>query len=108
MRRIDKVLPFVALPHKTTALSLGDSVQGVTFTDTADVGSVLIDNTAGTSAVLVEFWDNPLDADSQRVPANTAMILSIPWRANQAEFVRVKRPSGSATQVVYVTQGNGF
>lgn len=108
MRRIDKVLPFVALPHKTTALSLGDSVQGVTFTDTADVGSVLIDNTAGTSAVLVEFWDDPLDANSQRVPANTAMILSIPWRANQAEFVRVKRPLGSTTQLVYVTQGNGF
>lgn len=108
MRRIDKVLPFVALPHKTTALSLGGSVQSVTLTDTADVGSVLIDNSSGSTAVLVEFWDDPLDADSQRVPANTAMILSIPWRANQAEFVRVKRPSGSATQVVYVTQGNGF
>lgn len=108
MKRIDKVLPFVALPHKTTTLSLGEAVQSVSFTDTADVGSVLVDNTGGTSAVLVEFWDEPLDADSQRVPPNSAMILSIPWRANQAAFIKVKRPDGSAAQLVYITQGNGF
>lgn len=108
MKRIDKVLPFVALPHKTTALSLGDSVQSVTLTDTADVGSVLIDNSSGSTAVLVEFWDNPLDADSQRIPPYAVMILSIPWRAGQAPFVRVKRPSGSADETIYITQGNGF
>lgn len=108
MNRIDKVLPFVALPHKTTSLSLGGGVQSVSFTDTADTGSVLIDNSNGSTSVLVEFWDDPVDADSQRIPPYTIMILSIPWRANQAEFVKVKRPSGSPEEVVYITQGNGF
>ena len=108
MKRNDKVLPFVAMPHKTATISLGAAVQSIALTDTADVGSVLIDNSGGSTAVLVEFWDDPIDTDSQRIPPYATMILSIPWRASQASFVRVKRPSGSAIETIYITQGNGF
>ena len=100
--------PFNAAPHKTTGVSLGAAVAEVQLQDIGEDGVLLINNVAGATDVLIEFWDDPLDSNSMRIPAYSSMIVTVPKRASQAVFVRLKRPTGSATDSVYITQGFGF
>ena len=100
--------PFNAIPHKTTTVSLGAAVVEVAIQDAGEDSSIFINNNSGATDVLVEFWDDPLDSNSMRVPAYSAMIVTVPKRASTAAFVRVKRPTGSEAYYVYITQGFGF
>lgn len=100
--------PFNAIPHKTTTVSLGAAVVEVAIQDAGEDSSIFINNNSGETDVLVEFWDDPLDSNSMRVPAYSAMIVTVPKRASTAAFVRVKRPTGSEAYYVYITQGFGF
>ena len=100
--------PFNAIPHKTTTVSLGAAVVEVAIQDAGEDSSIFINNNSGATDVLVEFWDDPLDSNSMRVPAYSSMIISVPKRASPASFVRVKRPSTSATYALFITQGFGF
>lgn len=100
--------PFNAIPHKTTTVSLGAAVVEVAIQDAGEDSSIFINNNSGATDVLVEFWDDPLDSNSMRIPAYSAMIVTVPKRASTAAFVRVKRPTGSADYYVYITQGFGF
>ena len=100
--------PFSAVPHKTTGVSLGAAVVEVQLQDIGEDGALLINNIAGATDVLIEFWDDPLDSNSMRVPAYSSMIITVPKKTSSASFVRLKRPSGSATYIAYVTQGFGF
>lgn len=101
-------MPFTANPHSTTGVSLGAAVAEVQLQDIGEDGVLLINNIAGATDVLIEFWDDPLDSNSMRIPAYSAMIVTVPKRASTAAFVRVKRPTGSADYYVYITQGFGF
>ena len=100
--------PFKAIPHSTTGVSLGAAVVEVQLQDIGEDGVLLINNIAGATDVLIEFWDDPLDNNSMRIPAYSSMIVTVPKRASTAAFVRVKRPTGSAAYYVYITQGFGF
>ena len=100
--------PFKAVPHSTTGVSLGAAVVEVPLSDIGEDSSVLINNSAGATDVLVEFWDNPIDSNSMRIPAYTSMILTVPKKSASASFVRIKRQAGSATYNAYITQGFGF
>lgn len=100
--------PFKAIPHSTTGVSLGDTVSQVALADIGEDGVILINNIKGTTDVLIEFWDDPVDSNSMRVPAYSSTILSIPRKASQASFIRMKRPAGSTISSVYITPGFGF
>lgn len=100
--------PFNAIPHKTTTVSLGTAVAEVALQDAGEDSSIFINNNSGATDVLVEFWDDPLDSNSMRVPAYTSMIITVPKKASPASFVRVKRPAASATYAVFITHGFGF
>ena len=103
-----RLKPFNAVPHSSTGVSLGAAVEEVQLQDIGEDGVLLINNIAGATDVLIEFWDDPLDSNSMRIPAYSAMIVTVPKRASTAAFVRVKRPTGSAAYYVYITQGFGF
>ena len=100
--------PFKAIPHGTKVVSLSSAVAEVSLLDIGEDSSVLVNNSAGATDVLIEFWDDPLDSNSMRVPAYSSMIITVPKKTSSASFVRLKRPSGSATYIAYVTQGFGF
>ncbi len=104
----EKIMPFSAIPHSTTGVDLGGSISEIALTNVGDKSVVLVDNTRGSTDVLLEFWDNPVDSNSLRIPPYSSMIISIPNRASPASFVRVKRPNGSVSAYVYITQGFGF
>lgn len=104
----EKIMPFSAIPHSTSGVNLGDLISEVSLKDAGEKSAVLVDNTRGSTDVLLEFWDNPVDSNSLRIPPYSSMILSIPKRSSPASFVRVKRPSGSVSAYVYITQGFGF
>lgn len=103
-----RLKPFNAVPHSSTGVSLGAAVVEVPLKDIGEDSSVLVNNSAGATDVLIEFWDDPLDSNSMRVPAYSSMIITVPKKTSSASFVRLKRPSGSATYIAYVTQGFGF
>ena len=100
--------PFSAVPHKTTGVSLGAAVVEVQLQDIGEDGALLINNIAGATDVLIEFWDDPLDNNSMRIPAYSSMIVIVLKRAFIVVFVCVKRLIGSAAYYVYITQGFGF
>ena len=103
-----RLKPFNAVPHSSTGVSLGAAVVEVPLKDIGEDGVLLINNVAGATDVLIEFWDDPLDSNSMRIPAYSSMIVTVPKRASKAVFVRLKRPTGSETDSVYITQGFGF
>lgn len=103
-----KLTPFSAVPHSTAGVNLADSVVETALKDAGEGGVLLIDNTRGGTDAIIEFWDDPLDANSLRVPPYSSMIVSIPRRTSSASFVRAKRPAGSTAYLVYFTQGFGF
>ena len=103
-----RLKPFNAVPHSSTGVLLGAAVVEVPLKDIGEDGVLLINNVAGATDVLIEFWDDPLDSNSMRIPAYSSMIVTVPKRASKAVFVRLKRPTGSATDSVYITQGFGF
>ena len=103
-----KLMPFTANPHSTTGVNLSDTISEIALTNAGEGGVLLIDNTRGSTEAIIEFWDNPLDSNSFRIPPYSSMIMSVPKRASPASFVRAKRPAGSVAAYIYVTQGFGF
>ena len=103
-----KLMPFTANPHSTAGVNLSDAISEISLTNADEDGALLIDNTRGSTDVIIEFWDDPLDSNSFRIPSYSSMIMSVPKRASPALFVRAKRPAGSAAAYIYVTQGFGF
>lgn len=103
-----KLMPFTANPHSTAGVNLSDAISEISLTNAGEGGALLIDNTRGSTDVIIEFWDDPLDSNSFRIPSYSSMIMSVPKRASPALFVRAKRPAGSAAAYIYVTQGFGF
>ena len=101
-------MPFTANPHSTAGVNLSDAISEISLTNAGEGGALLIDNTRGSTDVIIEFWDDPLDSNSFRIPSYSSMIMSVPKRASPALFVRAKRPAGSAAAYIYVTQGFGF
>lgn len=97
--------PFAFAPHGTTAVALDANVQAVTLA--GGTKQVWIDN-RGTTDVLVEFLDNPTDADSFRIAAGCAQPLTLPSTTGAWDGkIRLKRPASSSAETVYVTAGSG-
>ena len=92
---------FTPRDHGSVAVAVG-AVTVVTV-PVSVASTVWVDN-RGSSDLLVEFFSNPLDADSFRIPPKSSQPLSRPPSASQ---IYLKRPSGSAPATVYVTQGYG-
>ena len=103
-----RLKPFNAVPHSSTGVSLGAAVVEVKLKDIGEDSSLLINNSDGATDILVEFWDDPADSDSMRVPAYTSMIVTVPKKSSSASFVRIKRQTGSASYQAFITQGFGF
>lgn len=93
---------FLPVAHGTQKVSLGAAAQQITLpTNSVDVW---IDN-RGSTDVLVEFADAPLDTNSFRVAGNTAQPLALPF--NSDKTIWLKRPSGATQADVFVTGGQG-
>lgn len=98
--------PFAPFPHSTSLNSVGATSTEVSLH--AAVEQVWIDN-RGATDVLVEFFDAPLDADSFRIPTNSAQPLSAPLAGSSWDNkIRLKRPAGSTSELVIVCSGAGF
>lgn len=98
--------PFTPISHGTTAVDLADVVQNIPVANgtwSPSDRQIWIDNRGGTD-VLIEFYDDPVDTNSFRIPPNASQPVTIPAAATS---VRLKRPVGSASAKVYVTPGGG-
>lgn len=92
---------FTPKPHSTITKSVGTAIVEVSV---SACSTVWIDN-RGDSDLLLEFGqEDPSDDTTFRLPGYAAMPLS---RPAGADVVRIKRPSGAATDTVYITQGYG-
>ncbi|MBM7454470.1 hypothetical protein HNR62_000299 [Oceanisphaera litoralis] len=93
-------IPFSPREHSTVMLSVDDVAIN---TPIAAASTVWIDN-RGSSDLLIEFFSNPLDVDSYRVPPYAAQPIS---RPPSAANLYLKRPDGSIAGTVFVSQGYG-
>jgi len=94
--------PFSPFAHGTQTVALAATAVEVALP--VQTQQVWIDN-RGSTDVLVEWYDAPLDADSFRIAGNCAQPLTAPANCTK---IFVKRPTGSAAATVYVTAGGGF
>lgn len=93
---------FLPVAHGTQKVSLGATAQQITLPNNST--DVWIDN-RGTTDVLVEFKDAPLDGNSFRIAGNTAQPLSLPFNTDLKLWL--KRPDNSTAADVFVTGGQG-
>lgn len=93
---------FLPVGHGTQKVSLSGTAQQITLPDNS--ADVWIDN-RGSTDVLVEFADAPLDLNSFRIAGNCAQALSLPFNTNKK--IWLKRPDSSAAADVFVTGGQG-
>lgn len=99
------IQPFLPRAHGTQKASVAAGAN-VKVTLPAQVNQLWVDN-RGTTDLLVEFDDQPLESNSFRVPASSVVILSHPYSGtNQAIYL--SRPTGAATEDAYITPGGGF
>lgn len=97
--------PFYLFGRSSALVTLGSTVQAVSLVSGAE--QVWIDN-RGSTDVLVEFIDDPLDSNSFRVPAGSSFPLSVPFSDPLWDGkVRIKRPAGSASEQVLISSGVG-
>ena len=93
---------FTPREHGCTPVMVdGTNVQTVAV---SVASTVWVDN-RGTTDLLVEFLSNPLDVDSFRIPPKSSQPLS---RPASATLIYLKRPTGSAPEQAYITQGYGI
>lgn len=93
--------PFSPRGHSTQKASVAAGAN-VKVTLPLQTTQVWVDN-RGAYDLLIEFDDQPLDSNSFRVPANSALILSVP-----ATSIYLSRPAGAVTEDAYITPGGGF
>lgn len=97
--------PLYLLGHASMVVSLTDVVQRVTLAP--EVEQVWIEN-RGSTDVVIEFLDDPLDADSFRIPQGLSLAVTAPysdpaWNGK----LNMKRPAGSAAEIVLISAGIG-
>lgn len=95
--------PFQPTPLSTTTLNLADAQQDVTLPARRDTMSIMIDN-RGSTDVLIEFDIAPQDSKSFRIAPFCAQVVSAPFKSTK---LCSKRPAGSASEIVYVSIGEG-
>jgi hypothetical protein len=96
--------PFVPLPHATQSALVSAAVTQLSIQSIKDSAQLWVDN-RGVTDLLIEFHDAPVDGNSFRVGARCAQPITIP---DNATFVYLKRPAGSADGQVFITVGRGF
>lgn len=99
------IMPFSPRAHATQKASVAAGAN-VKLAMPPNVAQVWVDN-RGATDLLVEFEDQPLEANSFRVPANTVVILSHPSNGQNISLY-LSRPAGAATEDAYITPGEGF
>lgn len=99
------ITPFSPRAHSTqkAAVAAGANTK---LTLPPNVSQVWVDN-RGTSDLLVEFEDAPLEANSFRVPPSSVVILSHPSTGTNISLY-LGRPAGAVTEDAIVTPGEGF
>lgn len=97
-------LPFSPEPHSTIHDTVGDVAKSVSFTKSTYSAQLWIAN-KGSTDLLIEFYDAPLDVNSFRIAAYKSQPITLP---NNVASLYVKRPAGSATEAFSVTLGRGY
>lgn len=98
--------PFAPFAHSTSTTSVGATSVDVTLHDSVE--QAWIDN-RGSTDLLIEFFDAPLDANSYRIPANSSQPISTPAPGGTWDHkIRVKRPAGSTAENVIISSGVGY
>ncbi len=95
--------PFMPINDSTARTQLGSAVAAVTPPVHGDSLTLYVDN-RGTTDVLISFGKDPTDSGSFPIPAGMSQPLGI----GDKRDIRMKRPAGSAQELVITTFGLGM
>lgn len=96
--------PFTPFPLATTRAQVGDAVVSVPLVVPAEVDCFVWVDNRGSTDVLIEFEGaEPSDTLSFPIGAGFAQSLYV----GRSRTVKLKRPSGSSSELVIIAPGEG-